>query len=392
MTSIPFIDISSQFYHLEDSIRSRIDKVLKHGQFIMGPEVYELEEELSRFCSTNYAMACSSGTDALLMALMAYNVGPGDIIFTTPFSFVATAEVIGLLGAIPVFVDIDPVTFNLDVQLLDQAIRAVKKRRHSLYPLPLPIVEERLPIRIRGIVSVDLFGLPADYEGLHKIAKEHGLFLIEDAAQSFGGEFNDQKACALGDIGCTSFFPAKPLGAYGDAGAVLTSDETLFKELQSIRVHGQGENKYSNQRLGLNARCDTIQAAVLLSKLELFPQELQRREEIARIYRQNLSLLSPEVMVPKVPEGYRSAWAQYSVLIQHRELVQSALSEQAIPTNIYYEIPLHLQLAFAYLGYSTGDMPVSERTARQILSLPMNPYLEQHQIEEVCEAIHKALL
>ncbi len=392
MPSIPFIDISSQFNQLENSIRSRIDKVLKHGQFIMGPEVFELEKALTNFCDTDYAIACSSGTDALLMALMAYDVGPGDIVFTTPFSFVATAEVIGLLGAIPVFVDIDPVTFNMDVQLLKQAIMAVEEQEDSLYPLPLQVVEGQQPLRKRGLVVADLFGLPADYEGLRNIAEEYGLFLIEDAAQSFGGELNGKKACSLGDIGCTSFFPAKPLGAYGDAGAVLTSDERLSKELQSIRIHGQGENKYSNRRLGLNARCDTMQAAVLLSKLEIFLQELERRQEIANIYKAYLESLTPEIRVPEVPTGYRSAWAQYSVLIQHRELVQQALSEQDIPTSIYYEIPLHLQQAFAYLGYVPGDMPVSERTSRQILSLPMNPYLEKVQIEDICQVIHKALV
>ncbi len=367
--SIPFIDLNAQFKELENEIRSAVDRVLAHGKFIMGPEVAELERELEKFVRVRNAVACSSGTDALLMALMAHNIGPGDLIFTTPFTFVATGEVISLLGATPVFVDIDPRTFNIDCAELERAIEHAKQRGTG---------------KPKGIVTVDLFGLPCDYDAITPLAEQYGLFLLEDAAQSFGAEYHGKRTCGFGHVGATSFFPAKPLGCYGDGGAVFTDNDDLADRLRSIRIHGQGRDKYDNIRTGLNARLDTLQAAILLPKLAAFPHELQARQRIAERYS---NLLTGHVETPHVPDHSRSAWAQYSVLSDRRALIQQRLKDQGIPTAVYYAKPLHLQSAYVHLGYRLGDFPNAEAISQRIFSLPMHPYLNNEQIDVITSAV-----
>jgi len=375
-----FIDLAAQQLRIKDVIDENIADVLRHGQYIMGPEIRELEEKLAAYVGVKHAVGCASGTDALLMALMAYGVGPGDAIFTTPFTFVATAEMISLLGATPVFVDIDPVTFNIDPVKLEQAISRF----------------ESLTLRPKGIVAVDLFGLPADYDVINAIARRHDLFVIEDAAQSFGAEYRGRKACSLADIACTSFFPAKPLGGYGDGGMLFTNSDKLVNILRSIRIHGQGSDKYENVRVGINGRLDTLQAAILLAKFAIFPEEVEMRQAVAERYRSLLTADTPAggtgtnvlaVIPPAVPSGYKSVWAQYSILAKDegaRARWQEALKSFGIPTAIYYPRPLHLQGAFAALGYKPGDFPVSEEMAGRIFSLPMHPYLDGGDQELIC--------
>jgi len=371
--SIAFIDLKKQFNVLEKDMRAAIDRVLEHAQFILGPEVNQLEQELAQYTGSKHAIGCSSGTDALLLALMAYETGPQDAIFTTPFTFIATAEVISFLGATPVFVDIDKKTYNIDPELLRETVERVNK-------------EGRL--RPKGVIPVDLFGLPADYDPIMAIAQEHGLFVLEDAAQSFGGVYHGRPAGSLGHVAATSFFPAKPLGCYGDGGAILTDSDSLAEKMRSLLVHGKGANKYENVRLGLNGRLDTLQAAVLLVKLAAFPEELKERQRVARRYTEGLRDC---LETPMIPDGMTSAWAQYSVQSDQRELLQSALKEHGIPTAIYYPRPLHLQQAFAGLGHQTGDFPISERISQRIFSLPMHPYLSDEQINEIVDRIRKAL-
>ncbi|MDL1967377.1 MAG: DegT/DnrJ/EryC1/StrS family aminotransferase [Deltaproteobacteria bacterium] len=386
---IPFIDLKTQFKHLEKDIRARMDAVFEHGKYIMGPEVKELEGKLAAFVGMKHCIGCASGTDALLIALMAMDVGPGDAVFTTPFTFIATAEVISLMGATPIFVDIDPKTFNMDPDNLQLAIRALKRRDSSIYPLPVAISQELSSITPKGMISVDLFGLSCDYDRINPIARREGLFVIEDAAQGFGGEYKGKRACSLADIGCTSFFPAKPLGCYGDGGAVFVDSDELGKKFASIRVHGNGGHKYDNTRIGLNARLDTLQAAILNAKFDIFPQEINLRNQVASKYTKLLAPC-PTLHAPCVPEGYKSAWAQYSVLSDRKKQIQRALKEKGIPTAVYYPKPLHLQTAFSYLGYKEGDMLVSEDCSKRIFSLPMHPYLEDNDIERICRIIDSA--
>ncbi|MBU1184302.1 MAG: DegT/DnrJ/EryC1/StrS family aminotransferase [Proteobacteria bacterium] len=377
-----FIDLAAQQRLIAEKLNANIGRVLAHGQYINGPEVRELENALAVYVGVRHAVGCASGTDALLMALMALDIGPGDAVFTTPFTFVATAEVISLLGATPVFVDIDPKTFNIDPAKLERAVKAVKSSDPALHPLPSEI-EERRP---RAVIPVDLFGLPADYDAIGAVAAHHGLKVIEDAAQSFGGEYRGRRAGAFGDIACTSFFPAKPLGCYGDGGMCFTSDDCLDEALRSIRVHGQGDNKYDNVRIGINGRLDTLQAAILMAKFEIFPEEIELRQEVAARYNK---LLSGAVVTPAIPDGYRSAWAQYSILARDtvgRATLMEKLKAAGIPTAVYYKKPLHRQTAFAGLGYREGDFPASDDCARRILSLPMHPYLaadDQRRIADI---------
>ena len=359
---LDFIDLKTQQQKILPALKERIQRVLGHGQYILGPEVTELEERLADYVGVKHAVSCSSGTDALLMPLMAYQVGPGDAIFTTPFTFIATAEVIQLLGATPVFVDIDPKTFNILPAALEEAIVNLGKspRTASLKP--------------RGIIPVDLFGQPADYDEINALARRHGLFVLEDAAQSFGATYRGRRAGSLAEVAATSFFPAKPLGGYGDGGAVFTNDDALMEVLKSIRVHGQGTNKYENVRLGLNGRLDTLQAAILLAKLEIFDQEIADRQKVAQRYGAGLRNI---VEVPYVSAACTSVWAQYSVLSDRRAELQQKLQAAGIPSAVYYPLPLHLQGAFAHLGHQPGDFPSSEKAAARIFSLPMHPYLTE---------------
>jgi UDP-2-acetamido-2-deoxy-ribo-hexuluronate aminotransferase len=409
-----FIDLATQQRRIADQLNAHMTRVLAHGQYINGPEVRELEQILAGYVGTKHAVGCASGTDALLMALMALGVGPGDAVFTTPFTFIATAEVISLLGATPVFVDIDPVTFNIDPKKLEEAVVRLRKNpsRRSLPHIvevsnpgfaalqaAFPdrrIIDRRTEddiktagkiLRPRAVVPVDLFGLPADYEAIGDVAARHGLKIIEDAAQSFGGEYKGRKACAFGDIACTSFFPAKPLGCYGDGGMCFTNDEYLDEVLRSLRVHGQGSDKYNNVRIGINGRLDTLQAAILLAKFEIFPEEIELRQGVAADYKE---LLAGVVATPQVPEGYRSAWAQYSILASEgaeRVVFMAKLKAAGIPTAIYYPKPLHLQTAFVSSGYREGDFPISEDCARRIFSLPMHPYLAAGDRRRIAEVL-----
>ncbi len=381
-----FIDLKTQQKRIKEQLDTNIQKVLAHGSYIMGPEVKELEKKLAAYVGAKHAIGCASGTDALLMALMAYNVGPGDAIFTTPFTFIATAEVISLLGATPVFVDIDPRTFNIDPAKLGIAINAVKNQDDHLHPLP--ITHNQSPLVPKGVIPVDIFGLPADYDTINAIAKDHGLFVIEDAAQSFGAEYKGKKACSLADVACTSFFPAKPLGCYGDGGMCFTDDDSLAAALDSIRVHGKGSHKYDTTRIGINGRLDTLQAAILQAKFAIFPEEVQLRQEVANRYTALLDGAS--VRPPHLPPDNLSVWAQYSVLAKdgaQRDALLKRLQEVKIPAAIYYPKPLHLQTAFTSLGYVPGAFPVSEDAANRIFNLPMHPYLTEQDQIKIAEAI-----
>ncbi|MBN2346556.1 MAG: DegT/DnrJ/EryC1/StrS family aminotransferase [Candidatus Aminicenantes bacterium] len=364
-----FIDLAAQQKRIRGAIESGWRRILDHGQYIMGPEIGELEEKLAAFTGVPFAVAVASGTDALLMPLMVEEVGPGDAVFTSTFTFIATAEVIRLLGATPVFVDIDPETFNIDPANLEEAIRRVRSEGK---------------LNARGIIPVDLFGQPADYPAIQTLAARHGLFVLEDAAQSFGARQRGKKAGALAKVAGTSFFPAKPLGCYGDGGMIFTDDDSLREQLLSIRVHGQGIDKYTNVRVGINGRMDSLQAAVLLAKMEIFPEEIELRQGVANRYERRLAGV---VKTPRILEGNISAWAQYSVLHPRRDEIIGRLRRNGIPTAIYYPIPLHLQEAFSGLGYRRGDFPVAEKIAGEVFSLPMHPYLQEDEQERICALI-----
>jgi dTDP-4-amino-4,6-dideoxygalactose transaminase len=320
----------------------------------MGPEVTELENRLSDFTGVSHAVSCASGTDALLMALMAY--------------------------------DIDPVTFNISPTLLKKAINALNKKDDADYPIP---AQQPLPLKPKGIIAVDLFGLPADYSKINRIAKSFNLFVIEDAAQSFGAQYNGQQAGSLASIGCTSFFPAKPLGCYGDGGMCFTDDPKVADVLRSIRIHGQGLDKYNNIRVGINGRLDTLQAAILLAKFDIYPEEVKLRNTVAQRYTDMLQD-TKSLTTPTIEKGFLSVWAQYSLLSEdseHRSRLQHALKMKNIPTAIYYPIPLHLQAAFKSLGYKHGDFPVSERCSERIFSIPMHPYLDENTQKEIVSTL-----
>ncbi|MCX5894942.1 MAG: DegT/DnrJ/EryC1/StrS family aminotransferase [Proteobacteria bacterium] len=364
-----FVDLAAQQKIIRDKIETRIKKVLDHGTYINGPEVRELEETLARYVDVKHAVGVSSGTDALLMPLMAYGIGPGDAVFTTTFTFIATGEVIQLLRATPVFVDIDPGTFNLDAGGLEEEIKKTL-REGKLNP--------------RAIIPVDLFGQPADYDEIGSIAKKYNLFVLEDAAQSFGATYKGRKTCALADVAATSFFPAKPFGCYGDGGMIFTNDSSLYESLISIRVHGQGTDKYDNIRIGINGRLDTMQAAIMLAKFEVFNDEVTARQKVAMRYSR---LLKDAVQVPLVKEYNQSVWAQYSVRHHERDKLIKNLQNNKIPTAIYYPRPLHLQKAFHSLRYKQGDFPASEKISREIFSLPIHPYLSEADQEKIAQII-----
>ena len=384
-----FIDLAAQQKRIREKIDANIDAVMEHGRYIMGPEIDNLEKTLGEFCGVRHAISCASGTDALLLALMAHNVGPGDAILTSPFTFIATAEVISLLGATPVFVDIDPVTFNIDPQKIEPALTALKAGDSSLHPLP-----NVSGLKAKGIIAVDLFGLPADYERINAIAKENGLFVIEDAAQSFGAEYFGKKSGSLADVACTSFFPAKPLGGYGDGGMCFADDDNLADVMRSLRIHGKGGHKYDNVRIGINGRLDTLQAAVLNAKFDIFPEEVVLRQEVAGRYNEMIAQgRSAEIVLqtPAVPSGYLSVWAQYSLLAKsedQRSQIQKQLKDAGIPTAVYYPLPLHLQTAFGNLQYRKGDFPVCEDFSKRIFSLPMHPYLQADEQQRIVDVIY----
>jgi len=389
-----FIDLGAQYAGIQDEVEEAVIRVLRSGQYILGPEVTKLEERLAEYAGVNHCVACASGTDALVMALMAKGVGRGDAVFTTPFTFVATAEAIVTVGATPVFVDVDPTTYNMDPSALRRAIEALDQASSGNHPLPR--VDDGLSVgdlKPRGIIAVDLFGLAADYGAINAIAAERDLFVIEDAAQSFGATVGNRRAGGLAEIGCTSFFPAKPLGCYGDGGALFTDDAELDALFRSIRVHGQGSDKYENVRIGITGRLDAIQAAILNVKMGVFDEELVQRQRVAETYDRLIGEAGIDLVTPFIPEGNRSAWAQYSVLARdgaERQKIQSGLAEAGIPTMIYYPKALHLQTAFEGLGYSHGDFPVSEALGERIFSLPMHPYLGDEKIADIVAALARA--
>jgi len=369
-----FIDLAKQQRIIRKKIDARIKAVLDHGKYIMGPEINELEEKLAEYISVSYCISCASGTDALLIPLMARNIGYGDAILTTPFTYIATAEVISLLGATPIFIDIYPDTFNIDPAGIEQGIKLAENK--GLHP--------------KGIIPVDIFGLPAQYRLIQKEAEKYNLFILEDAAQSFGGNIRGQKAGSFGDVAATSFFPAKPLGCYGDGGAIFTNDKELAGIMRSIRVHGGGVDKYNNIRIGINGRLDTLQAAILLEKLAIFENEIDMRNNVADYYKANMPT---NLKSPFIPKDYISSWAQFSILTDlkaKRNHIMTYLKSKEIPSMIYYCTPLHLQKVFSSLGYKRGDFPNSENIADKIFSVPMHPYLHHDQQDQILEILHAA--
>jgi UDP-2-acetamido-2-deoxy-ribo-hexuluronate aminotransferase len=348
-----FIDLKTQQARIRDKIEARIKTVLDHGKYIMGPEIFELEEKLAAYVGVKHCITCASGTDALLMALMALDIQPGDEVITVPYTWISTAEVIALLRAVPVFVDIQPDTFNMDPDKLASAITS----------------------RTRAIMPVGIYGQCADMTRINAVAAGHGIPVIEDAAQCFGATHQGIKACNHSIMGCTSFFPSKPFGCYGDGGAIFTPDDTLAQKLRQIRIHGQ-KVKHQHPLVGINGRLDTIQAAILLEKLAIFPEECDLRTRIGSRYDTLLANV-PGIKTPVIAKGNTSVYAQYTILSANRDAVSQAMQTQNIPSVAYYTAPLHLQGAFAGLGHKPEDFPVSEQVAAQCLSLPMHPYLEK---------------
>ena len=359
---IDFANLKYQYNLYKEEIDEAIQKVLNHGKYIMGPEIQELEENICKFTEAKHTIGCSSGTDALLLAMMALDVKPGDEIITTPFTFIATAETIALLGAKPVFVDIDEKTYNIDVSK----------------------IEEKISSKTKGIISVSLYGQPSDLDVINEIAKKHNLFHIVDGAQSFGATYKNKAEVHYCDIYTTSFFPAKPLGCYGDGGAVLTNNDELAQKLKMLRVHGQNK-RYHHKYIGLGARLDTIQAAILNVKLKYYPKDLRLRQEVAQKY--NEKLKEKNIVIPTLKNDRTSAWAQYSIRVKNRDVVQAKLKEKGIPTAVHYPMPLHMQECFKYLGYKEGDFPVSEKVSKEIMSLPMNPYLKDEEFEYIINVL-----
>jgi dTDP-4-amino-4,6-dideoxygalactose transaminase len=378
---IPFIDVAAQRRRLGRAIDEAVDRVLTHCQFILGPEVRALESELAAFCGARHAITCSSGTDALRLLLMAWGVGPGDAVICPTFTFCATAEVPALCGATPVLADVDAETFNLDPASLERAIATAKK----------------LGLKPRAIIPVDLFGLPADHDAIAAVAAAHDLFILDDAAQSFGATYKNRKLGAVFKGGrpgatatATSFFPAKPLGCYGDGGAVFVDDDDLAARVRSVRVHGEGVDKYDAARIGLAARLDTVQAAVLLEKLKIFPDEIAARNTVAERYALGLAGVA---IVPRIAQDATSVWAQYTIRLApgRRDALAAALKAQGIPTAIYYAKPLHRQAAYSSFPVAEGGLPVSEKLADEVISLPMHAYLDLATQERIIEAVRRAL-
>jgi dTDP-4-amino-4,6-dideoxygalactose transaminase len=372
---IPFIDLGAQRRRLGQSVDDAILKVVNHGAYVMGPEIAALEAQLSAFCGARHALSCANGTDALGLILMAKGVKAGDAVLCPSFTFAATAEVVAWMGATPVFVDILDDTFNLDPASLENAV--VTARRLGLNPV--------------GLISVDLFGLPADYDAIEPICAREGLWLLSDAAQSFGATYKGRKVGTIGMATATSFFPAKPLGCYGDGGALFTDDDELADVMRSLRVHGQGTDKYDNVRIGINGRLDTMQAAILIEKLKIFPDEIAARDRVAMRYNE---LLRPMAIVPEVPRDLTSVWAQYTLRVRgfDRDAFQSDLKAAGIPTAVYYPKPLHRQTAYKAYPVAGNGLPVSERLADEVVSLPMHPYLTEEVQDRIVRAVRDALV
>jgi dTDP-4-amino-4,6-dideoxygalactose transaminase len=371
---IPFIDVGAQRRRLKKEIDAAVLRVLDHAQFIMGPEVRAVEADLAAFCGAKHALSCASGTDALMLVMLAKGIGPGDAVICPTFTFCATAEVVALVGATPVFVDVEETTFNIDPTKIAGAVATAKK----------------MGLKPKAIIPVDLFGLSADFDAINAAAKAEGMFVLDDAAQGFGATYKGRKVGTLSDVTATSFFPAKPLGCFGDGGAVFTDDDDLIEVLRSVRVHGQGSDKYDNVRIGLTARLDTMQAAILIEKLKIFPDEIAARDIVAKRYNQ---LLKDVVKVPEVPAGHTSVWAQYTIRLPKgaRDGFAAALKADGVPTAIYYPIPLHRQQAYKQYPVGEGGAGVSDRLADEVISLPMHAYIDAPTQERVADAVRRAL-
>jgi dTDP-4-amino-4,6-dideoxygalactose transaminase len=376
MSSIAFIDLQAQRKRLGPALMRAVESAVEGGQWVMGPQVRELEERLAAFAGVKHALACANGTDALMIVLRAWNVGRGDAVFVPAFTFAASAEVVALVGAEPVFVDVLADTYNMDPKSLEAAIAMVKKDGK---------------LRPRVVMPVDLFGQPADYAALEPIIAREKLLMLCDTAQGFGGLWKSRRTGSLGDASATSFFPAKPLGCYGDGGASFTNDDGLIELLRSIRIHGQGADKYENVRIGVNSRLDTIQAAILLEKLKVFPDEIEMREKVAKRYSQALGQ-SNSIRVPRVLDGMQSTWAQYTIQVPDRDKLAADLKAKGIPTAIYYPIPMTMQKGYAH--FPAAPVPVSTEIGKKVISLPMHPDLDEKTqaliIEAVLESVGRA--
>ena len=373
-----FRDLKTQYPVLKDEIDKAILEVVDSSAFVMGPKIKEMESAFAEYVGVKHCVACNSGTDALLLALKVWNIKPGDAVFVPSFTFFASAEVIAMQGATPVFVDVDNDTFNMDVADLERKIEQTLKAGK---------------LKPRVIIAVDLFGLPADFKAIRKVADKYGLYVLEDGAQGFGGRIGDQKACTFGDISTTSFFPAKPVGCYGDGGAVFTDNIEWASLLESYHIHGKGSDRYDNVRIGMNSRLDSIQAAILLVKLKAFKEnELVDVNKVAARYTEKLKNL---VKTPIVPEGFYSSWAQYTIQVENKEVregLQTALKAHDIPTAIYYPIPMHRQTAFKDLNLDDNHCPISDQLADTVVSLPIHPYLSPTDQDMICDAVREFLM
>ena len=373
-----FRDLKAQYNVLKDEMDQAIMEVVASSAFVMGPKIKEMETAFAEYVGAKHCIACNSGTDALLLALKAFRVQPGDAVFVPSFTFFASAEVIAMQGATPVFVDVDPVTFNIDVSDLQRKIEQTRSNG-VLFP--------------KVIIAVDLFGLPADFKAIRSLADKYGLFVLEDGAQGFGGCIGQRKACTFGDISTTSFFPAKPVGCYGDGGAVFTDYDDFAAIIESLHIHGKGSDRYDNVRIGMNSRLDSVQAAVLMVKLKAFKEfELEDVNQVAARYTE---LLHDVVQTPVVPEGFYSSWAQYTIQLPNKEIrakIQADLKAHDIPTAIYYPIPMHRQTAFNNLDPKENQCPVSDLLANRVLSLPIHPYLSIEDQDLIVKTLKTSLL
>ena len=371
-----FRDLKKQYSVLKDEMDQAILDVVASSAYVMGPKVKEMEQAFAEYVGVKHCIGCASGTDALLLALKAWDVKAGDAVFVPSFTFFASAEVVAIQGATPVFVDVDQDTFNMDVRDLIFKIEQTVKAGQ---------------LKPKAIIAVDLFGLPADFKLISEVAKRYGLYLLEDAAQGFGGRIGDRKACTFGDIAATSFFPAKPVGCYGDGGAVFTNNDEWAELMDSYHLHGKGSDRYDNVRIGLNSRLDSLQAAILLVKLKAFREH--ELEEVNRVAERYSEKLRNVVKVPEVPKGFYSSWAQYSILVPSKEVrakLQEALKAKDIPTAIYYPIPMHRQTAFRYLDPKQNQCPVSDYLADRVLALPIHPYLSEEDQDLICTTLTQA--
>ena len=365
---IPFIDLQAQRKRLGAALTRAIAEAVEGGQWILGPQVAELEKSLAAFAGVKHAIACANGTDALLLILRAWNIGPGDAVFVPAFTFAATGEVVALAGATPVFVDVLHDTFNMDPSSLEAAIAMVRRQA---------------TLKAKAVIPVDLYGQPADYQKLAPIVEREGLLMLCDAAQAFGATLGGKRAGAIGNAAATSFYPPKPLGCYGDGGACFTADDALADSLRSLRAHGEGTHRYEHVRIGTNSRLDTIQAAILLEKLKIFPEEIAQRERVARRY--GAGLVSNRLRTPLVIEGAQSVWAQYTIVVEDRAKLQADLKDAGIPTAVHYPIPLNRQPAYAH--FPSAATPNSEALSRTVMSLPMHPYLDEATQDTIIEAV-----